>query len=79
VVAYKQIEKVGEALNAHETKWLLRLRVLLLYTFVMFVILVIERYFCYTVYANAYLNETVESVVEWILVACGIIAPAFFA
>jgi hypothetical protein len=45
----------------------------------MFIALVVERNYCYTVYANAYINETAEAVVEWILVFCGIIAPAFYA
>lgn len=79
ILAYRVISKSSNALNSDETTWLLRLRVLMIYMTIMFVVLLIERQFCYSAYANSFINETVESVVEWVLVCGGIITPIFFA
>ena len=79
VLSYRVISRHSNALNSDETAWLLRLRVMIIYMSVMIVVLLIERQFCYSEYANAFLNEQAESVVEWILVCNGILMPIFFA
>jgi hypothetical protein len=78
-LGFSSIRKLTPSLNIHERSWFFRLKVILFTISVLTVTAVVQWHYSYTVYSNAFLNENIEAVCEWLVVSLGIFIPAVFA